>query len=173
MSKLQEVFWTSEGCCIGIAWFHSRDLTITEGFSYTQSFHRDFLQIFTHLHTSVRATERKLQHFKWGLGHEAFVWHVLTIRQTQWVVQQRPPTPLWTLEFSKHFLICTLTFACFDSSSNPLCCILKWNEFTSPPTSHAASFSRHPKPVKKIHPWTVLSPSSSPVIALLIAVVSI
>lgn len=51
---------------------------------------------------------------------------------------------------------------------------MKWNELTSPSTSHAASFSRPHRSVKKIHPWTVLSPfSSPPAIAPLIAVVSI
>lgn len=128
--SFQEVFWTSEECCTGIAWFHSRDLAITAGFSHTWSFHRDFLQIFTHLHTSVRATQRKFQHcsFKWGLGREAFVLRVVTVRQTQWAVQQRASTPLRTLEFSKDFRICTLTFARFDSFSNLLCPCMTWNE---------------------------------------------
>lgn len=95
-----------------------------------KSFHWDFLQIFTHLHTSVRATQRKFQHcsFKWGLGREAFVLRVVTVRQTQWAVQQRASTPLRTLEFSKDFRICTLTFARFDSSSNLLCPCMTWNE---------------------------------------------
>lgn len=177
MSELQEVFWTSERCCTSIAWCHSRDLTITEGFSHTQCFLRDFLQISTHLQTNGRATERKFQNFsyEWELGHEAFVLCVVTVRQIQWVVQQRVPTPLWTLEFSKHFHICTLPFAHFYSSSNLLCpYILKWNEFMSPSTLHAASFSRPHRSVEKIYPWVVLCPFSRyPVTALLIAVVSI